>query len=335
MKIPESEHSIAALIYKAYEKNAEPPRPHIGASQLGHPCDRKIWLSFRWAVQQSFSGRMLLLFQRGHEEEQKIAANLRRIGIHVEKTGAHQACVDFGSHVSGSADGLVSGLPNGYKGKALLECKTHSDKSFAELVKHGVKKAKPEHWIQCCIYGFGLGLDRALYYAVNKNTDEIYTEWLHLDKETAEKYVRRGHYLALAERMPPPLSTDPSWYQCKFCDAHSFCHGETLTKHANCRTCAHSTPKEDSTWRCERHQADGIPVKFQQEGCDSHTLHPDLVPWPMLDSPDEWVAVYEVDGKPVKNGAGHYASTELIANASACASGIKDEWSNFGAKIVG
>ena len=65
MKIPDSEHSIQAKIDKHHESLAEPPRPHMGCSQLGHPCDRWLWLSFRWAVQSQFPGRILRLFRGG------------------------------------------------------------------------------------------------------------------------------------------------------------------------------------------------------------------------------------------------------------------------------
>ena len=331
--IPTPQHSISSLIDASHEQRAEKPRAHLGCSALGHPCDRWIWLSFRWAVQPKFPGRILRLFRRGQNEEATIISDLRAIGMDVRGT---QTRVDFGCHVSGSIDGIIEhGVPEAPKKRHVAEFKTHSLKSFNDLEKKGVQESKPEHYVQMQLYMHGTEIDRALYVSICKDDDRIYAERVRYDKETAEKYVSRGHRLALAERMPPPLSTDPSWFQCKFCDAHSFCHETKLTQHANCRTCAHSTPKEDSTWRCERHQADGIPVKFQQAGCDSHALHPDLVPWQMLESDAEWVAVYEVAGKPVKNGEGHYASTELIANAEACASGIKDEWANFGAKIVG
>lgn len=332
MEIPQPKNSIQALIDQAHEKRAEPPRPHLGCSSLGHPCDRWLWLSFRWAVQPNFPGRILRLFRRGQKEEITIINDLRAIGIDIRDT---QARVDFGCHVSGSLDGIIHhGVPQAPKKKHVAEFKTHSLKSFNDLEKKGVQESKPEHYVQMQLYMHGTEIDRALYVAVCKDDDRIYTERVRYDKEVAEKAVRRGHYIALSERMPPPISTDPSWYQCKFCDAHAFCHDTKLTQHANCRTCAHSTPKPDSTWRCERHDADGIPSKFQQSGCDSHTLHPDLVPWPMLESDAEWVAVYEVNGKPVKNGQGHYASTELIANAEACASGVKAEFAAWGAKIV-
>lgn len=336
MKLPEPNHSIQGLIDKVHEFRAEPPRPHLGASVLGHPCDRWIWLSFRWAVQPKFPGRILRLFRRGQNEEATIISDLRSIGIDVRGT---QNRVDFGCHVSGSLDGIAEhGVPEAPKKRHVLEFKTHSLKSFNELVRDGVEKSKPMHFVQMQLYMHGMEIDRALYVAVCKDDDRIHTERVRYNKEVAEIFVARGHRLALEERMPPPISTDPSWYQCKFCDAHEFCHSTRLTQHANCRTCAHSTPKPDSTWRCERHQADGIPAKFQMEGCASHTLHPDLVPWPMFGSDEDWVAVYIVGDKPVKNGEGYYASTELIANAEACASGDSMvEWARgeWGGKVVG
>ena len=327
MKIPESKHSIQSLIDKYHEFKAEDPRPHMGASQLGHPCDRWLWLSFRWAGQPEFPGRILRVFRRGQNEEATIVSDLRAIGMDVRSTGTAQSRVDFGCHVSGSIDAIIeSGVPEAPRARHIAEFKTHSKKSFDDLEKHGVEKSKPQHFVQMQLYMHGTKIDRALYLAVCKDDDRIYTERVHYDAEVAEKYVARGHRLALEDRMPPPLSTDPSWYQCKFCDAHKFCHETKKTQNVNCRTCAHSTAKEDSTWRCERHDADGIPVEFQREGCESHVLHPDLVPWKMKESPWNWIAVYEIDGRDTANGepdAHIYSSKELLANPTACS--LNDE----------
>jgi hypothetical protein len=184
----------------------------------------------------------------------------------------------------------------------------------------------------------GSGIDRALYYAVCKNDDRIYTERVKFVPEIAEKYIDRGHRIVKSERMPEPLNTDPSWYECKFCAAHEFCHKTKKTKHVNCRTCAHSTAMDDSTWRCERHDADAIPVEFQRVGCDSHVLHPDLVPYQRKDSPDGNHAVYVIDGVDVINGENGYKSSEIVANPQACISGdtfIADLRNKFDGKIVG
>ena len=316
-EIPKRLNDIGALIDRAHESVKQKPRAHLGASGLGHHCERWIWLSFSWAVLSEFPGRVLRLFRRGQLEEEQIVGDLRRIGI---KIGGDQTRVDFGCHVSGSVDGIIeSGVPQAPNKRHVAEFKTHSKKSFDDVVKNGVEKSKPMHYAQMQLYMFGLNIDRALYVAVCKDDDTYYTERVKLDKEFAEKLVKKGHRLATEDRLPPPISTDPSWYQCKFCDAHEFCHDTKLTKEVNCRTCAHSTAKQDSTFYCER-WGDTIPYHAQLDGCPSHVLHPDLVPWDLdQDASTDLIAVYNIDGKPIKNGDGHFASSELIAGKNLCA----------------
>ena len=307
---------VAAAIDVAHERQAELLRPHLGASQLGHACDRWLWLSFRWAVREPFPGRILRLFRRGRLEEATIAADLKSIGIEIHSTEGAQARVDFGSHISGSLDGIIeSGVPGAPKARHIFEAKTHSKKSFDDLIKNGVEKSKPIHAAQMQVYMHGTNIDRALYFAICKDDDRIYTERLRYSRTEAERLIARGHRIALADRMPEPLSSNPAWYECKFCAGHDFCHGSKKTKEVNCRTCAHSTAEPDSTWTCARCDRSVIPIETQYTGCDSHVLHPDLVPWQRLDGPDAWTAIYVIDGVEVANGEGDanvYASRELL-----------------------
>jgi hypothetical protein len=338
MQIPEPNITIASLIDKAHEAEQSAPRPHMGASMLGHPCNRWLWLSFRWAVQPKFPGRVLRLFRRGQNEEATIIADLRRIGVNVRDL-SNQERVEFGSHVGGSIDAILdAGVPGAPGKKHIAEFKTHSKKSFDDLEKHGVEKSKWEHFVQMQIYMHGTKINRALYLAVCKDDDRIYTERLDYDEGVAENAIKRGQVVALSDRMPEPLSTDPSWYQCKFCPAHTFCHAEQTTQHVNCRTCAHSTATEASTWVCERHNGNEIPVQWQREGCESHVLHPDMVPWKRKEAEDQWHAIYWIDGKEVLNGEAGFGSKEILANPDACANpnpivmGMRQE---FNGQIVG
>ena len=80
----------------------------------------------------------------------------------------------------------------------------------------------------------------------------------------------------------------------------------------------------------------------QHQGCESHVLHPDLVPWQRKDGPNEWTAVYEINGVDVANGdpaqEGVWGSTELLANAEACAGGdplIAEMRKTWNARVVG
>ena len=90
----------------------------------------------------------------------------------------------------------------------------------------------------------------------------------------------------------------------------------------------------DGTWHCARWD-DAIPVDAQRVGCDSHVIHPDLVPWKRKVG-GEWTAIYIVDGKDVENGEGAYASGEVLANAAACNDPVVNHVrKEFGARIVG
>jgi hypothetical protein len=263
------------------------------------------------------------LFRRGQNEEAQVVADLRKAGLDVRFSGWDQKRVDFGSHVSGSMDGvIVSGVPEAPEKLHTLEIKTHSKKSFDDLERHGVEKSKPLHWAQCQGYmlgtflpsfieenGFGK-IDRCLYVAICKDDDRIYTERIRLDKPKAEAIIERGKRIAIADRMPPPISTDSSWYECKMCFAHEFCFSTKKTKEKNCRTCSHSTSESDSTWSCVLH-GKNIPVDFQRVGCRSHVLHPDLVPFLMLDGVGN-SARYEMDGVQIVNGEDGIDSRELV-----------------------
>ena len=331
-------NNIAELIYETYEKNKELPRQHLGCSMLGDPCDRKLFISFRHAVAESHPGRILKLFRFGHEYEDTAIRELREIGCKIIN---RQTNVDFGSFISGSTDGIIDGgLPGYEKERLLLEIKTHGDRSFKELVSKGVVLSKPVHHIQMVCYMYGLKLNRALYYAVNKNTSEIYTEIVEADDKLAEKYINRGKKIALSDYMPEPLSADPSWYQCRMCNYHDFCHNTKLTKEIHCRTCALSTANADSTFTCSKYDNHKIEFEYQVQGCESHVLHPCLVPWERTESTKDFEAVYIIDGQHVRNGEPDervFSSKEIIADSSACArpDDVIDELREvFGAKII-
>lgn len=315
---------VAAKIDAWWEAQNEEPRPHLGASVLGHPCERYLWLSFRWAIREKFSGRMLRLFDRGKREEAVIVENLRRIGIVIHHTGADdggQIYVKLAPHVGGSVDGIIeSGVPEAEKTRHIAEFKTHNLKSFNELKNKGVFEAKRRHWCQIQCYMHGTKINRALYVAVCKDNDEIYTERVEYNAKAAGDIIGRAARIALEEHLPPMTKgASPAWYECKMCPAWSFCFEKKMIEPdcVNCRTCAHVTPKQDGTWVCENARSffagaieknDGLSwlavqsEQDQRDGCSRHVVHLDLVPWTFRGTDDYGNAIYDVDGKRVTNG---------------------------------
>lgn len=323
--VPAPSRQTVAMIYAWYEAvRAGGHRPHLGASLIGHHCERYLWLTFRWAAREQFDGRMLRLFEAGKAFEPRIVAELRAIGVEVheaDENGVQFRVSAVGGHFGGSMDGAAHGLPEAPKTWAVLEFKTHSAKSFMELVAKGVRLAKPTHWDQMQTYMGLSGMERAMYLAENKDTSELYQERVEFDKADFDRIMARADRIVRAAEPPARISNDPAWYQCKWCAMSSICHG-TEAPEVNCRTCAHSTPELDGNarWSCAHHKVD-LPEDDQRAGCGSHRYIPillerigtqrDAVP-----EPDGNAAVwYELpDGKAFANGAPpHFSSNEIRA----------------------
>lgn len=317
--------SIEQLINRAHREKADDgERYHLGCSMAGDKCDRWIWLSFRWAVDEGQAtleysnslrakeskfrdwGQMLRLFRRGHHEEEWIVADLELAGFTVTDS---QERVTLAPHVSGSIDGKVS------DGRTvrLLECKSCGSSTFGRLQKDGVAVSKPVHYAQVQLYMLALGLDECLYVSVCKDDDRMHCEVVKFNCEHAEYIRDRAARIALSERIPDRIQHDPTWLECEFCSGHEFCFRTGLTKEVNCRTCAHSTPTSEGNWTCARYGV--IPNEYQRKGCEGHVLHPDLTPWEIRPSESPWIGVYEIDGVLVQNGesdAWVFGSKELI-----------------------
>lgn len=280
--VPEPLHTTAAAIYRSYENDAEDGmRPHLGASLIGHACERYLWMTFRWVDSKKFDGRMLRLFKAGNDFEPRIVAELRRIGVEVhdvDPEGRQWRVSSIGGHFGGSMDGAARGFAEAPKTWAVVEFKTHNAKSFAALVKDGVQKSKHQHYAQMTIYMGETGMDRAMYIAENKDTSELYCEWIHFDAVEFAKLKARAERVINAAEPPMKISQDPSWYVCKMCDFHEHCHG-TAAPQVNCRTCAHSTPFPDGDvgeWICED-RLNTITLETQRTGCNKHRYIPILL----------------------------------------------------------
>ena len=253
----------------------------LAAQIIGRPCDRELWYSFHWVSDSQHPGQLLRLFQTGHLAEPRFVQELRNIGVTVfdadPATGKQFRVSACDGHFGGSFDGVGQGFVEAPKAWHLIEMKTHNEKSFNNLVKKGVKEAKPEHFIQMQSYMFLAKpqLERAFYIAVNKNTDELYGERIKLDKTIGKATIDKASAIIASDKPLSKISEDPSWYQCKFCTHSPICHGQEAP-HVNCRTCLHSTPVEEGAWHCVRHDRP-IPRSVQKTGCELHLYNPYLL----------------------------------------------------------
>lgn len=292
---------IIKTIYDNYKRKQEPPRPYLGASELGKHCNLILWRKLRWCSKEDFDGRMLKLFKRGHFEELIMCEDLKSVGIKLEHTGKDQLEVNFCSHGKGHPDGIIKAAKN-----MLWECKTFNDENFKKLKENGVKESKFEHYIQIQIYLHELNkkmiIEHALYTAINKNDDELYFEIINYDKFAALDHIRK------AER----IIKSPTQPKCLKCKNMCIENKQILPEHVTCRSCIWIEFAENNICKCNKKNCE-LSVEDQFIGCDYHIIIPDLVDAIFDKIDDNYTSISYNDGSLV-NGAGGLSSRIFLAN---------------------
>jgi len=276
----------------AYRGKDEGQRAHLGASVLGNSCDRFLWYSFHWAMQEELPPRLVLLLNRGHIEEARIVALLRTIGCEVWQhsvDGNQFRVSDHAGHAGGSLDGVLRGIPEAPLLPILGEFKTHNLRWFTILAGKlqeweahlkdptrnpftgkGVRATKEEHYAQMQAYMGAMRIEAALYIAVCKDNDAIYAELVPFDELTYNRNRERGMYAIASDSLAPRISNSPAWHDCKFCKARRVCHERQLPL-KNCRTCESGSPGLSGLWLCSGSFA--VDKAMQAKGCSAYRLH--------------------------------------------------------------
>jgi len=267
---------IVAAIYAASGRRGGDDwrRTHLGASQIGHECQRYLWLGYRWAMQPDHDGRMLRLFARGQREEANVIAGLRDAGYAVEDVdpSTRRQFVFSDRGFGGSCDGFVTVDSC----RLVLEIKTSNIKQFEYLREKGVRLAKPQHHAQMQVYCKAFGAPGALYVAVCKDDDRIYAEQVEADSSEGERLFDLARKIidfdepptkALAEFPPCKLkSADGTEWPCQYYD---LCHGEEMPA-KSCRSCVN--------WSSTKYPNGGCKEGIEQAvGCAEWHPNPSIV----------------------------------------------------------
>lgn len=295
-------------IYRAYEAAQEARRPNsVRPSEVGKQCARAAWYSLRWADKlEMASGRMLRLWETGHSQEDRMITDIRRVGAEVVCRDPSDASkqipmLALGGLMRGFLDGMASSVPHASSEWVVVECKTHSAKSFRALEADGVAVAKPEHAVQMTIYMGQHQVPEALYIAINKDTDDIFCEFLPFDQTFYDRIMAKAEMIAMSPRPPVRINAKPEFFLCKFCKASDVCHGGARPER-NCRTCREIQPRQEkdgrpADWYCTLHER-SLSLDQQRQGCPDHRYNPGLVSGNEIgdkDLPDGFAVVYQMD----------------------------------------
>ena len=240
---PSMAERINALVDAALiaEREATPPRTYLGASRLGHACERALQFEFAGAPKDEgsdFSGQTLRIFEIGHQLEELAIRWLRAAGIDLYTRKGNRPDGDqfgfsvAGGRIRGHVDGVIAAAPAalGLRTPALWECKTMNAKNWRACVKDGVAVSKPVYAAQIAIYQAymepsvpGISSAPALFTAINKDTAELHHEQVPFDADLAQRMSDRAVRILQATdtgELLPRVAATPDFFECRFC-AHA------------------------------------------------------------------------------------------------------------------
>lgn len=228
------------------EREATPPRTYLGASRLGHACERALQFEFAGAPKDEgadFGGQTLRIFEIGHQLEDLAIRWLQAAGLDLyTRKGNRPDGEQFGFSVAvgrirGHVDGIIAAAPAslGIGTPALWECKTMNAKNWRACVKDGVAVAKPVYAAQIALYQAymegaipGISAHPALFTAINKDTAELHHELVPFDAGLAQRMSDRGVRILLATdagELLPRIATNRDFFECRFCPWAERCWG--------------------------------------------------------------------------------------------------------------
>lgn len=266
--------------------------PTLRCSGLGEPCDRRLWYGYRWAVSaEAFPAGIRRILSNGHDRETRIVEMLRGAGLDVHdrdpETGQQWRVALASGFLTGSVDGVATGVPEAPATRHLVEIKTMNKARWEKWRREGVRRSHWKYYVQMQLYMLGLGLTRALFVSENQDSKEIEVERIDFDPAFAAGQEARAERIARTETPPQRISDDADWWGCRFCPARAPCHGlpDAEPARRNCRTCLASCVSEGG-WGCARHGVD-LHEAAQAEGCPVHLYLPALVPGEQIDADEE------------------------------------------------
>lgn len=211
---------FALDVYEACARRCEEEeaRAYLGMSQIGKDCQRALWLGFNMYPKHRIDGQRARVLQFGRDREDFIIADLELRGCRI--TDRQLEFADFSDKFKGHCDGIIHSVT---KKPHILEIKTANDKNFRLFEKNGIK-CRPEYYAQAqCYMGYS-GLDRALFVIENKNSQALYIEAIHFDKDDFEGFRGRAYDIITGDSKPPAAADSQN---CIWCDYFGIsCTGE-------------------------------------------------------------------------------------------------------------
>ena len=223
-------HIDAALVA---HNQRQSPRDYLGGSRIGEACARRLVYEMAHTPKDAgrdFDGGILRIFDAGHQFETLSIRWFRQAGFDLRDRGADGEQFGFvaaGGKLRGHADGVIVDGPDvGIRWPSLWEHKFLGQKSWNDLVKHGLRHSKPIYFAQVQLYMAYFELEVALLTALNRDTLALHHEAVPFDAAEAQRLSDRAVDIlraAEAGELPPRIAAHADFYLCRFCPYAARC----------------------------------------------------------------------------------------------------------------
>ena len=233
-----SDHVNAELNASLQRKRGlQERRQYVGASAIGGSCERAIQFEYAGAPREkNFPPETLRKFDLGHMSEELARAWFRDANFQLvqrsERTGELFAFSQLDGRFKGHPDGVFVGGPAlpGVGYPCLWEHKGVGAKTFREVGKSGLKKARPGYYAQVAIYPAYLNLTQhpGIFTVSNLDSGEQLHLLIPFDAEEAQRMSDRAVRIVKAtdagELLPRPFK-ERTYFECKWCAFQERCWG--------------------------------------------------------------------------------------------------------------
>lgn len=258
----------------------QPPRyaRFIKPSSIGDECVARSWYAWRWAKRPSFDGQKTRQFERGNIEEKLFIEKLSMAGFNVDaidpervKAGKRNTQYKIGGlsgHMKGFIDGKLMHPQYTFGMWVLTEVKSMNNRRWGGFKRKGVIASDEKYAAQIMISLELTKLPWCLFFALNADTGELYTEIVEYSETVANITYVKARTVKEARQRPARKSDSAAWFGCKSCDYADICHRKAPVD-VNCRSCINAVPNETGGWNCEKWGKE-IPFDFLLKACPQY-----------------------------------------------------------------
>jgi hypothetical protein len=208
-------------------RREQPERDYLGASRLGEPCCRRLAYEITHTPPddgRDLDGAMLRVFEAGHRFEALSIEWLCAAGFDLRtqrRDGSQFGFTAAGGKLRGHIDGVIVAGPDiGVPWPALWEHKALNAKSWNDIVKRGLRVAKPLYFAQVQIYMAYMEIGATLFSALNKDSQALHHEVIAFEPAEAQALSDKAVDILRAVEtgeLPPRIAAASDYYLCRFC----------------------------------------------------------------------------------------------------------------------